>query len=62
MTPIASAAQLKLSGNLSSGWWACLAIRPAWEFALSKNGELFARRGFLRAAISVKAVDVVATA
>jgi hypothetical protein len=48
MTPIANAAWLKFSGNLSSGWWACLAIRPAWDFAFSRHGEVLARPELVR--------------
>jgi hypothetical protein len=54
---IANVARLKYSGNLSSSWWTGLAIRPAWDFALSKSGELFARPGSVRVDTTAKAID-----
>lgn len=62
MTPIATAALLKFIGNLPSGWRACLAIAPAWDFALSRQGEVLARPESVRVEIMANVVMSPASA
>lgn len=56
MTPIATAAQLNFIRNLPSGWRARLAIASAWDFALSRQGEVLARPDSVRVEIMANVV------
>lgn len=62
MSSVAKVAWLKYTGNPSSGWWISLGIRPPWEFALSRCGEVVPRPESVRVEILAKALDAATRA